>query len=440
MSRSPSHRSGRRAARLAAIAAGALLLLAACGAGPTTTPAPTPSPTASPAPATAAPTSSATPAPSDDLAALYREIEDQVVAERGLEAKERRDPVVLSEEELRVRIEEQFRAENPPEEIAVAQETLQALGLLPADADLEQLYVDMLSSQVAGFYDTETKELFVVSRSGSIGPAEKVTYAHEFTHALQDQHFGLEGIDVDAVGQGDRSLGRLALVEGDATLLMTRWMVEHLTPEELQELLKVDPDDLAQLEALPAILRETLLFPYQQGGVFANGIWMAGGWEAIDGAYGRLPDSTEQILHLEKYEAGEKPVAVDLDGAALAGAMGAGWSGTPEDTLGEFQLSVWLRENGVKALDAQRAAAGWGGDRIAYLRGPDGAYALAIATTWDAAGEADEFVTAATAAATNLPGAARVERGEDDRSAWVFVASDAPTLAQLAGAARGLGI
>jgi hypothetical protein len=120
--------------------------------------------------------------------------------------------------------------------------------------------------------------------------------------------------------------------------------------------------------------------------------------------------------------------------------MGDGWTGTPEDTLGEFQLSVWLRENGAKALDASAAAAGWGGDRLAFLRGPDGAYALALRTAWDTAEDAEEFVGAAEAAVQNLPGAARVERGADDRSAWVFVGNDAATLAQLAGAARGLGI
>ena len=188
------------------------------------------------------------------------------------------------------------------------------------------------------------------------------------------------------MGQGDRSLARLALVEGDATLLMTRWLSEHLDPAELGELLKVDPEAQAQLERMPAILRESLLFPYQQGLIFANGIWARGGWEAVDAAFGRLPDSTEQILHPEKYEAREKPVEVALDADALAKAMGAGWSGTPEDTLGEFQLSVWLRENGVKALPADDAAAGWGGDRLAYLRGPNGAYALALLTAWDSAG------------------------------------------------------
>jgi len=372
-----------------------LLVLAACGgAAPSTSPSPSDLPTPSSVP-TASPTPPPSATPTGDTAAIYREIEDQVVAERGLPAKERVEPTVLSPDQVKARIKAQFEKDNPPDEIAVAEDTLKALGLLPADASLADLYVDLLGSQVAGYYDPETREMVVVSRSGAIGAAEKVTFAHEFTHALQDQSFGLDGIDVDAVGQGDRSLARLALVEGDATLLMSRWLTEHLDPADLGELLMVDPEAQAQLERMPAILRETLLFPYQQGLIFANGIWARGGWEAIDRAYGRLPDSTEQVLHPEKYEAREMPVEVELDAGALAKALGAGWSGTPEDTLGEFQLSVWLRENGVKALPAGAAAAGWGGDRLAYLRGPDGAYALVLRTAWDTAADAAEFVDAA---------------------------------------------
>ena len=86
--------------------------------------------------------------------------------------------------------------------------------------------------------------------------------------------------------------------------------------------MKVDPEAQAQLERMPAILRETLLFPYQPGLIFVNGIWARGGWEAIDRAYARLPDSTEQVLHPEKYEAREMPVEVELDAGALAKAMG----------------------------------------------------------------------------------------------------------------------
>jgi hypothetical protein len=386
--------------RLGALVLGATLLVGACGAPATPPPAtdppatPTETPSATPTP---------TPIPSGDLAALYRQIEDQVLEIRGLPAEQRLEPVVLAEDEARQRLAEQFEKDNPPDRIAVAEETLKALGLLPADADLGELYVDLLGSQVAGFYDPETKELVVVSRSGRIGANEKVTFAHEFVHALQDQQFGLDGIEVDAVGQGDRSLGRLALVEGDATLAMTLWLSKHIGPDELQELLVVDPEAQAQLEAMPAILRETLLFPYQQGLIFVNGLWARSGWPAVDAAYDRLPDSTEQVLHPEKYEARELPIAVPLEAAAVADAMGAGWAGTPEDTLGEFQLTVWLRENGVPALDATAAAAGWGGDRMTYLRGPDGSWALVMRTAWDTATDADEFGTAASTAVAGAP-------------------------------------
>jgi hypothetical protein len=427
----------------AAFVAVVALLVAACGdPAPSATAGASASPalTASPG-STATPARSATPAPSVDTAALYRGIEDQVIEERGLPAKQRLEPTVLSEAEVKTRIEEQFAKDNPADEIAVAEETLQALGLLPAGASLGDLYVDLLGSQVAGFYDPETQEMVVVSKSGTIGGTEKVTFAHEFTHALQDQNFGLEGIDVDAVGQGDRSLGRLALVEGDATLLMTRWLASNLTAAELGDLLAVDPEAQAQLERMPAILRESLLFPYQQGLIFVNGLWARGGWEAVDRAFGRLPDSTEQVLHPEKYEAGEKPLEVSLDADALAKAMGPGWSGTPEDTLGEFQLSVWLKENGVKALAAGDAAAGWGGDRLAYLRGPDGAYGLVLRTTWDSPAEAKEFLAAAQTAAAGLPGEARAEfpaqRGGETRDVWVYAANDAATLERLAAATRG---
>ena len=138
------------------------------------------------------------------------------------------------------------------------------------------------------------------------------------------------------------------------------------------------------------------------------------------------------------------PVEVELDADALAKPMGAGWSGTPEDTLGEFQLSVWLRENGVKALPANAAAAGWGGDRLAYLRGPNGAYALALLTTWDSAADAGEFLATAKIAAANLPGAAEARAvadsgvgGSANRVA-VLIASDAATLAKLSTAVAGL--
>ena len=84
----------------------------------------------------------------------------------------------------------------------------------------------------------------------------------------------------------------------------------------------------------------------------------------------RMPESTEQILHPEKYAADEAPVAVDLP-ADLATQLGAGWSVPLEDTFGELQIGIWLRESGVaQGGRATAAAAGWGGDRLAVVEGP----------------------------------------------------------------------
>jgi hypothetical protein len=192
----------------------------------------------------------------------------------------------------------------------------------------------MLASQVAGLYNPDDKKLYVVSRSGRIGALEKATFSHEFTHALQDQNFDLGSLKLDEIGQGDRSFARLALVEGDATLAMTYWEIQNLTTADLGELLQqaqTDPST-AQLAALPAILRESLLFPYVQGLTFVQGLQSGGGWRAVDSAFAKPPASTEQILHPDKYTAGEQPDAVTLP-SDLAAKVGSGWSAPVVDTL-----------------------------------------------------------------------------------------------------------
>ena len=62
-----------------------------------------------------------------------------------------------------------------------------------------------------------------------------MTFAHEFDHALQDQTLPIFTDQDDVLDQSDRILARQAAYEGDATLLMTHWAIENLTPEELQE-------------------------------------------------------------------------------------------------------------------------------------------------------------------------------------------------------------
>jgi hypothetical protein len=411
----------------------AALVLAAVACGPAT-PSPTVRPTGTVAPsASATPSGPAvSPTPPPDPAAVYKAIEGQVVAIRGIKPSSPVDPQVLDEAELKVRIEKSFNEDNPPELIAANERLLKGMGMFPEDASLSGLYLELLGGTIAGFYSPEDDELYVVSRTGGLGPAERVTFAHEYTHALQDQKFDLESFDLGAVGEGDRGIGRLSLIEGDATLLMSLWLQQHLTPAEQIEFVRasLDPAALAILEKMPPILRESLGFPYDAGFRLVLGIHAEGGWEAVDAAFSRPPASSEQVMHPEKYAANESPLVVDIPDE-LATRMGSGWTVGLEDTLGEFQLGVWLRGALGRVIPGNEAAAGWGGDRVVLVQGPNGAWGIALVTEWDTVADATEFADAAGEALTTLEAKTALGHQAETTRVGLLFASDPATAVQL---------
>jgi hypothetical protein len=411
------------------LAAGLLVVLLATGCG-TSTLSTSPSPTPSPSVLTAGPTG--TP---ESPADVYARIERQVEAIRGLPAKVTVDPVILDQAALDAALRAQFDKDNPAADITAAERVDRALGLIPADASLKELELQLLSGQVIGFYDPETKKMSVKSASGAIGVAEQITFAHEYDHALQDQQFDLSKLGIDDRDQGDRSLARLALVEGDATLVMTEWASTALTPAQLLQYLAQSDitGQAATLAKLPAALRAQLLFPYTSGLAFVQGLQTKGGWGAVDQAFARPPDSTEQVLHPEKYTAREAPVIVPVP-ADLATRLGAGWTVEFQDTFGEFGLRSWLQSvGGLDAAAASAAADGWGGDRVVLVA--DGAsFALAIQTVWDTPADATAFAAAAGTTRARLAGStALIDPGTTNR-VTVFVASDMTSIGRLAGA------
>ena len=303
--------------------------------------------------------------------------------------------------------------------------------LIPPDASLRDLTLDLLSGGVAGFYLDDLNTLYVVSRTGMPGANERITFAHEFDHALQAQNTSVFTDQKGVLDQSDRILARQAIYEGDATLLMTLWGAAHFNLSDIAEMLSLssDPEALALLDRMPAILRETLLFPYSAGLSYVQSAQAVGGWEAVDRFYDRMPESTEQVLHSEAYQAREHPVVVRLPDD-LAGQLGAGWSVPLQDTFGELQLGIWLREAGVADATATAAAAGWGGDRLAVVEGPGGAWGVVIETTWDRAADATEFVDAAQAAVDDLSHPARIS-APGGQAVTILIASDEPTLLAL---------
>ncbi len=418
----------RRICALAAVA----LLLAGCGSSPASA---SPTTAASPTPTTAASAANRTPAPTQNLDQVFTAIEGQVEQLRGLDQHSPVARKILDEDQLRTLILAEFDKTNPPALVAATEKVEKSLGLLPADASLKDLDVQLLSSQVAGLYDPDTRTMDVVSKSGQVGPLEEITYAHEFDHALQDQNFGLKKLGLDDTSNSDRALARLALPEGDATLLMSLWAESNLNAVQLLQVATQanDPSQTALLNAMPDDLKETLLFPYEQGLSWVSGLQAGGDWAAVNAAYASPPDSTEQILHPAKWASHEVPVAVTIP-ASLPTRLGPGWTMPLTDTLGELQLRIWLEQVGkLPAAQAEAAAAGWGGDRIALVENGS-TFGLAVITKWDTPADATEFAAAAGPTLKLLPSSTAMIDPGSTSQVVLFVASDQATISALAGA------
>jgi hypothetical protein len=380
------------------------------------------------------PSGEPSPAADDPDAALYEEIEGQVIALRGITPKTTVERGVFDKASLCAYIASTFRTDNPEELIQGTENLYKALLLMPQDESLEDLYIQLLTSQVAGLYNDDTKKMYVVvSESGEIGPTEQITYAHEYTHALQDQQFVLSDVVGDATDQGDRTIARTTLVEGDATLLMSLWAQQHLTPQQLGEIgSSSDPASEAILERMPAILKDSLLFPYTGGLQLSLAAFQNGGYAGVDQLYANPPDTTEQVLHPDKFQADEQGVAVDFP-SDFPASLGDGWKVALEDTLGEFQLEILLRD-AAGADGTNDATEGWGGDRVALVEGPDGANAVIMDTAWDTDADAAEFAAALDGYVAKLEAAGRVGAvltPAPDRVV-VISASDADTLGRVA--------
>ena len=198
-----------------------------------------------------------------------------------------------------------------PASIHADEVTLKKLGLAPADFQYRALMLRVLTEQVAGYYDPKTRQFHLADWIDLDG--QKPIMAHELTHALQDQHFNLRRFEHWPKGDSDAELAAHALIEGDATLAMALYVANNpLRALAFLKSLGATGMSSAELDKAPRALRESLLFPYQDGEKWVNALYKRGGWNEVSQAFTTLPQSTEQILHPEKYFAHEAPVRVTL--------------------------------------------------------------------------------------------------------------------------------
>ena len=365
-----------------------------------------------PAPGAPVPTvSAAAPAAGPDRALLQR-IEQQVSQLRGLQAKSDVTLKFLDEASLRQYFLNNFQRDYLPNERESDQKLLTTLGLLRSNETVVQILLEVLQEQVIGVYNEDEKAMYLVSDSAQFGPDEQDTFAHEFTHALQDQYFDLTRLAPKHPDNDDKSLAMQALIEGDAVLIQRLWAQENLTPDQLNQLGQGGAD--SALFSAPVFIREQLLFPYGDGFNFVRRIYQtAGGYAGVDEVFRNPPDSTEQILHPEKFRTREKPVEVTLPDVATA--MGDGWRAINSNVLGELDLRL-IMEQLTDEGRAVRGSSGWGGDRWLLLE-KDGRQALVIKTVWDSETDARNFFDTFGLALRNRFSGARQEEASPTRQA-----------------------
>ncbi len=325
-----------------------------------------------------------------DPAAL-RAIEAQVSQIRGLPAQAEVSLRVLDEAGLQQYLLDAFERDYLPGEREADQKELVALGLLKPTDDLVQIQLQLLQGQVIGVYDPDDKLMFLIDSQAQFGPAERITYAHEFNHALQDQYYDLNKFAPKHPVSNDRSLAAHAVLEGDAVMLQTMWAAANLTQDDLLEVARGSATGDDSLVRAPLIVRTELLFPYIEGFAFVRQAFRDGGsYAAIDEILKNPPESTAQILHPDKYTAGVRPVEVDLPD--IAQTLGDDWRRVGSGVLGELDSRVLLEQYGERS-EAVRVAAGWSGDRWQLVE-KDGRSTIVLKTRWESETAAAAFFSA----------------------------------------------
>ncbi len=290
-------------------------------------------------------------------------------------------------DEVRAFVVQQFNEQITPLEMAGVQQAYRLFGLVPDTMDLRAFFIDLLTEQVAGYYDPATKVLYVVKDAPP--DMRDITIAHELVHALQDQHTRLDSVQT-LKGDNDRMVAMQSVVEGQATyeqiISMTGGSdMDMRIPggwDRVRDAIRSAPSSMPKFSAAPTYIQETMLFPYLSGAEFIRQFKRVRNGQA---PFAPFASSTEQIIHPEKFldSVPDVPTRVTL-GAPRSGTL------VHEDNLGEFEIRLFVYQHLKDEGTAVAAGMGWDGDRFQVVNTPAGA-ALGWVTVWDSPVEAAEF-------------------------------------------------
>jgi hypothetical protein len=340
-------------------------------------------------PATASASDPSTPPSLDpEQAAVIDEITAFVSDERGLPFLEDVPVEFLPEDEFVARLDETSEEDIDEEERARTEELWKALRLIGPDDDLYGLVDQAGQEGTLGFYEYDTRSMVV--RGEELTPFVRVTLAHELTHALDDQHFGLDREELE--DDSEAEFGFLVLTEGSAEYVASRYEAQ-LSADEQEEL----ADEMASfvggadLEDVPVELLLAIQMPYLLGPDLIEAVVDDGGIDGLDASFDDPPTTAEQAFEPQAY--------LDRDEAVDVPLPPAGADAVDDGVFGA--LGMFLLFPGATGFDL---AEGWAGDsyvqwlddderpcvRVDLLAEGDGAddYESALSSWSDAHGDA----------------------------------------------------
>jgi hypothetical protein len=378
----------------------------------------------------AAQVSSTPSTPASDPKELAARIQSEVAEIRGVPFKREVGVAIQQPQDFTHYLDERID-EVVPENIAKHYgKIVRRLGLYRGATidDFRGMMQQVMTSQAAAYYDPKAQRFYVLMEGGP-ELMTGVIYAHELYHGLQDQYFGLtnymkmSGSRSDPSFNSDAQLARQAVVEGEATYIMTLWMLKRMTGsipgrEMLAPMVKMQSElnldqaraliaqpqvtqmlgekvtaSMEAAKAIPPFIMETMMGAYLKGYAFVFAV-QEQGWPAVERLYtGQPPQSSEQILHPEKWLAREAPSTISWPAFDKASAL-RHWELLDRDVLGEFQWRVIFKEFDMRA-EAESLAAGWDGDSYAIFRHRESDdLLLLLRTSWDTENDAKDFAAA----------------------------------------------
>lgn len=284
-----------------------------------------------------------------------------------------------------------------PEEIRAEELTLKKFGLVPRDFDLARNTVDLLTEQAAAFYDYDKKKLFITDSTPS--DTQEPVLAHELSHAIADQSYNLSKFIRSGRKSDDGSTARLAVMEGQAT-----WLMSEFLARKMGQSLKGSPSLVSMMSTMsdtaggqfpvfdnsPLYLRLTLVFPYTKGMLFQNALFERDGAAGFSEVFLKPPVSTQQIIHPDKYFAGIKPTQPEVPDPHLKRAYKSLVGGT----LGELEHSVMLEQYLGKTRAAELAPH-WRGCTFELFENRKAARTVLLyAVEWDSEQSASQYFEA----------------------------------------------